>query len=89
MEEKNEMKAAILNDDELDKVAGGVTLDELQELPIGTRVRAVAGLMCGQCGTITEFQLDWGHPKYPKYYSWVHFDNGKETYLSVDEFEVI
>ncbi len=89
MEENNKNRTNMLNDDALDKVAGGVTLDELQELPIGTRVRAVKGDKAGLCGTITEFQLNWGDSKYPKYYSWVHFDNGKETYLSVDDFELI
>lgn len=87
MEENNKANFNMLNDDELDKIVGGVTLDELQELPIGTRVRGLRGDCRGLCGTITEFQHNWG--KYKKYYSWVHFDNGFETYLSVDEFEVI
>ena len=89
MEEKNEKKPGMLSDDELEKATGGISLDELQNVPIGARVRIVRGLFADQCGTIKEFQLDWGDSKHPKYYSWVRLDSGKETTFTAEDFELI
>ena len=76
-----------LRKNEIETVTGGITQEQFNQLPAGTRIRIIAGWHAGKEAVIVSFVNEW--MRNVRSSAWIRFEDGSEESINPDEFEVV
>lgn len=76
-----------IKNNEIESVTGGISKEQLNQLPVGTRIKIISGRHAGKEAVIRSFVNDL--MSNVRIVAWIKLDDGTEESITPGEFEVI